>query len=111
MDLESAFATIFAAFGSSAALCVVAKLFANTIATGMIKKYELVNQTKLELQKTEYQKEIENLKSQLSQLQKEHEVTFTSLLSIKFEVRHFLKMCMNILQWCSIPKSFAWARI
>ncbi|WP_217516224.1 hypothetical protein [Vibrio metschnikovii] len=79
MDLESAFATIFAAFGSSAALCVVAKLFANTIATGMIKKYELVNQTKLELQKTEYQKEIENLKSQLSQLQKEHEVTFTSL--------------------------------
>ncbi len=34
-----------------------------------------------------------------------------SALSIKFEVRHFLKMCMNILQWCSIPKSFAWARI
>ncbi|OZT82057.1 hypothetical protein CIK04_11705 [Vibrio sp. 03_296] len=34
-----------------------------------------------------------------------------SQLSIKFEVRHFLKMRMNILQWCSIPKSFAWARI
>ncbi|RZR37612.1 hypothetical protein [Vibrio vulnificus] len=32
-------------------------------------------------------------------------------LSIKFEVRHFLQMRMNILQWCSIPKSFAWARI
>ncbi|CAI2311996.1 hypothetical protein IFVP136_C1270001 [Vibrio parahaemolyticus] len=32
-------------------------------------------------------------------------------LSIKFEVRHFLQMRMNILRWCSIPKSFAWARI
>lgn len=79
MSLESAFTTIFAAIGSSAALGVVAKLFANTIATGVIKKYELVNQAKLESQRTEYQKEIESLKSQLSQLQKEHEVTFTSL--------------------------------
>ncbi|MFN1584669.1 hypothetical protein [Vibrio rotiferianus] len=33
------------------------------------------------------------------------------LLSIKFEVRHFLQMRMNILRWCPIPKSFAWARI
>ena len=33
------------------------------------------------------------------------------LLSIKFEVRHFLQMRMNILRWCSIPKPFAWARI
>ncbi len=32
-------------------------------------------------------------------------------LSIKFEVRHFLQMRMNILRWCPIPKSFAWARI
>ncbi|MDC9515410.1 hypothetical protein PSH47_19900 [Pseudoalteromonas sp. CST5] len=79
MGLESAFTTIFAAIGSSAALGIVAKLFANTIAKGVIKKYELVNQTKLETQKAEYQKEIESLKSQLSQLQKEHEVTFTSL--------------------------------
>ncbi|MDN3616887.1 hypothetical protein [Vibrio gallaecicus] len=35
----------------------------------------------------------------------------TILLSIKFEVRHFLQMRMNILQWCSIPKSFMWARV
>ncbi len=33
------------------------------------------------------------------------------VLSIKFEVRHFLQMRMNILRWCPIPKSFAWARI
>ncbi len=39
------------------------------------------------------------------------EAEIIKMLSIKFEVRHFLKMCMNILQWCSIPKSFAWARI
>jgi len=32
-------------------------------------------------------------------------------LSIKFEVRHFLQMRMNILRWCPIPKPFAWARI
>ncbi|KLN67220.1 hypothetical protein [Vibrio sp. VPAP30] len=32
-------------------------------------------------------------------------------LSIKFEVRHLLQMRMNILRWCPIPKSFAWARI
>ena len=32
-------------------------------------------------------------------------------LSIKFEVRHFLQMRMNILRWCPIPKSFAWARV
>ncbi len=32
-------------------------------------------------------------------------------LSIKFEVRHFLQMRMNILRWCSIPKPFAWACI
>ncbi|AZS26990.1 hypothetical protein DYL72_18815 [Vibrio anguillarum] len=34
-----------------------------------------------------------------------------SPLSIKFEVRHFLQMRMNILRWCSIPKPFAWACI
>ncbi len=79
MSLESAFTTLFAAISSTAALGVVARLFANTIAKGVIKKYELVNQAKLESQRAEYQKEIESLKSQLSQLQKEHEVTFTSL--------------------------------
>lgn len=42
----------------------------------------------------------------------EHDTTVKEVfLSIKFEVRHFLQMRMNILQWCSIPKSFAWARI
>ena len=79
MNIESAFTTIFAVAGSTAALGVVAKLFANTIATVTIKKYELVNQTKLEAQKADYQKEIESLKLQLNKIQKEHEVTFTSL--------------------------------
>ncbi len=32
-------------------------------------------------------------------------------LSIKFEVRHFLQMRMNILLWCIEPKSFPWARV
>ncbi len=40
-----------------------------------------------------------------------HLVSDTDKLSIKFEVRHFLQMRMNILRWCPIPKSFAWARI
>ena len=43
-----------------------------------------------------------------SKLEAEAARTF---LSIKFEVRHFLQMRMNILRWCPIPKSFAWARI
>ena len=38
-------------------------------------------------------------------------LALTVSLSIKFEVRHFLQMRMNILRWCSIPKPFAWARI
>ncbi|MCG6235930.1 DUF6404 family protein [Vibrio diabolicus] len=38
-------------------------------------------------------------------------LTISPRLSIKFEVRHFLQMRMNILRWCPIPKSFAWARI
>ncbi|WP_166109309.1 hypothetical protein [Pseudoalteromonas sp. Z9A5] len=79
MNIDSAFTTIFAAIGSTAALGVIAKLFVNTIATATIKKYELVNQTKLETQKADYQKEIESLKLQLNKIQKEHEVTFTSL--------------------------------
>ena len=37
--------------------------------------------------------------------------TVQVMLSIKFEVRHFLQMRMNILRWCPIPKSFAWARV
>ncbi len=38
-------------------------------------------------------------------------LSWKNSLSIKFEVRHFLQMRMNILRWCPIPKSFAWARV
>ncbi|WP_261856940.1 hypothetical protein [Photobacterium sanguinicancri] len=95
MDFESAFRIILAAAGSTAAIGFIGKLFANTIATGAIKKYDLVNAQTLEEQKQQYQKEIESLKSQLLKLQKEHEVAFSSLYQRREEVITKLYKLMN----------------
>ncbi|MDE1359119.1 hypothetical protein L9W73_17755 [Vibrio aestuarianus] len=79
MVLNEAFSTILAAAGSVAAIGFLAKLFANSIASAAIKRYELVNAQALEEQKLTHQKELEDIKSQLVKLQKEHEIVFGNL--------------------------------
>ncbi|EHH1047326.1 hypothetical protein MA615_004164 [Vibrio vulnificus] len=79
MALIEAFSTVLAAAGSVAAIGFLAKLFANSIASAAIKRYELVNAQALEEQKLTHQKELEDIKSQLVKLQKEHEIVFSNL--------------------------------
>ena len=79
MALNEAFSTILAAAGSVTAIGFLAKLFANSIASAAIKRYELVNAQALEEQKLTHQKELEDIKSQLVKLQKEHEIVFGNL--------------------------------
>lgn len=79
MELKEAFLTIFAAAGSSAAIGFLAKLFANSLASAAIKRYELVNAKSLEEQKLAHQKELEDVKLQLAKIQKEHEIVFSNL--------------------------------
>jgi len=79
MELKEAFITISAAAGSVATVGFLAKLFANSLASVAIKRFDLVNAQTLEKQKLEHQEELENIKSQLSKLQKEHEIVFGSL--------------------------------
>lgn len=79
MDLQSAFSIILAGAGSAAAVGFLAKLFANTLTTIAIKKFDLVNAKDLEEQKLRHNKELEKIKSQMNKLQKEHEVVFSSL--------------------------------
>lgn len=86
MDWSSAFSTITAAAGSTATVAFIAKLFANTLATRTIKKFELVNVITLEEEKAKHQRDIEEVKLQLSKLQKEHEIVFSSLYLKRQEV-------------------------
>lgn len=86
MDLDIAFSTILAAAGSTASVGFLAKLFANSIATATIKRFELVNAKALEEQKQQYSLEIESLKSQLIKLQNEHEVVFSKLYVKREEI-------------------------
>lgn len=86
MDWSSAFSTITAAAGSTATVAFIAKLFANTLATRTIKKFELVNVITLEEEKSKHQRDIEEVKLQLSKLQKEHEIVFSSLYLKRQEV-------------------------
>lgn len=79
MELKEAFLTILAAAGSSAAIGFLAMLFANSLASAAIKRYELVNAQALEDQRLSHQKELEDVKSQLAKIQKEHEVVFSNL--------------------------------
>lgn len=79
MELQEAFLTILAAAGSSAAIGFLAKLFANSLASIAIKRYELVNTQALEEQRLSHQKELEDVKSQLAKIQKEHEIVFSNL--------------------------------
>ncbi|WP_240701557.1 hypothetical protein [Vibrio lentus] len=86
MDFEIAFSTVIAAAGSVVSIGFLAKLFANSIATAAIKRFDLVNSKALEEQKQQYSLEIENLKSQLVQLQNEHEVVFSKLYVKREEI-------------------------
>lgn len=86
MDFKDAFTTIMAAAGSAASIGFLVKLFANSLASAAMKKYELVNAQALESQRVEHQKELQKIKSQLTQLQKEHEIVFSSLYAKREEV-------------------------
>lgn len=79
MELREAFITIFAGAGSVAMIGFVAKLFANSLASVAIKRFDLVNAQALEEQRLAHKKELEGIKLQLSKLQKEHEIVFGSL--------------------------------
>ncbi|KAA8597439.1 hypothetical protein [Vibrio cyclitrophicus] len=95
MDIELAFSTVLAAAGSVAAVGFIAKLFANTLATAAIKKYELVNARSLEEERKSNQKEIELIRSQLSKLQKEHEVVFSSIYAKREQIVTHLYCLMS----------------
>ncbi len=86
MSFQDAFTLIFAAAGSTAAIGFIGKLFANTIASVAIKKYELINAKKLEQIKSENQSQLEELKSQLAKLQKEHDIVFGSIYRKREEI-------------------------
>ncbi|MGY3862584.1 hypothetical protein ACW5WN_13415 [Aeromonas lacus] len=88
MDLISAFSTIIAAGGSVAAIGFLARLFANSLASFVINRFNLINAKALDEQRLVHQKEIEDIKSQLNKLQKEHEIVFSSLY-IKREMRYY----------------------
>ncbi|MFA0345469.1 MULTISPECIES: hypothetical protein [unclassified Vibrio] len=80
MDFKEEFSTILVAvMGSTALIGFLAKLFANSLASAAIKRFELINAKALEKQKLEHEKQLEDIKSQLTKLQKEHEVVFANL--------------------------------
>lgn len=95
MDFKDAFTTILAGAGSAAAIGFVAKLFANSLASAAMKKYDLVNAQALESLKLVHQKELEDIRSQLNKLQKEHEIVFGSLYIKREEVVHHLYKLMS----------------
>lgn len=86
MNLTEAFNLITAAAVSVGVVGFIARLFANTIASVAIKKFELINSKELEDLKLEHQRELEGIKYQIGKLQKEHEIAFSSLYTKREDV-------------------------